>query len=846
MTFNVTLSPENRTDKPTNHPRENSLICAENEKTVTRKELIEAIVTNGRTWSCATLTGKRHTDYFKSLQSIAVDVDNKGEKTLSPEDLIKRAKENGFDVSFIYSTFSDTPEHRKYRAVWILDRVLTDPNAAKTCIETIYNLFPEADNTKDLVRIWFGGKEVLYKTDYILPIEKIDETSLLLKLKGISPSNKSRATKNFRKKNGKALLYTIGESQKSSQFSIDNKLEKYDWKYAVRRSTILQEFLVGEKKIEHPDLYFLATNMSRIKGGEKLYKKSIENNSYINNDKIDIIYYVKNRWEHSPLFPQSFQSLSISHPDYKLHETYKNLLEIRPHHQYSKARVIKPTTTISLEKARIKLDAKLKEALNDEGNNIWVFKLSTGVGKTYQALKLPNVGLFFPTHQLKEEKSNDSQIDHICTPSLPKLPNNIQRQFDSYCKAGLYRKAICYLHTVSEEADGQYFKEDTLLALNNYLTNLESCRNSTEAVYSTHSKGIHTDFTNLDNLIFDEDPLNSLVQIKSCTTKDLRVLAHKLQQKGNNADSQLTKNIADHIKNGIDAFTNNLSPDFQDPESIINILKTDAAIFSLSSKGKIDKESNVYAFLFSQDVKYITAPIDKNDPESDKIIYYITHTPLMEDKKYIILSATANEFIYTKLYGDRVKFVDISNVDLKGQITQFSDKSYSKNSMAKQENNRMKNADKFCTELPLITFKSYKGNFDKPSENLHFWNCSGSNEYLGKDIKVVGTPHINPVVIKLYSKLLGISTNSMDFQFERQKIQHNGIEFNFPTSVNPDIQKLQFHFIEDQLIQSVGRARLVSNDCTVYLFSDYPLPQAKQHSLKETYKYDNNTVKLAA
>ena len=47
---------------------------------------------------------------------------------------------------------------------------------------------------------------------------------------------------------------------------------------------------------------------------------------------------------------------------------------------------------------------------------------------------------------------------------------------------------------------------------------------------------------------------------------------------------------------------------------------------------------------------------------------------------------------------------------------------------------------------------------------------------------------------------------------------------------------IQFYMIESELEQAVGRARLLRCDCTVNLFSDFPLKQAE---LKES-KYDTD------
>ena len=42
-----------------------------------------------------------------------------------------------------------------------------------------------------------------------------------------------------------------------------------------------------------------------------------------------------------------------------------------------------------------------------------------------------------------------------------------------------------------------------------------------------------------------------------------------------------------------------------------------------------------------------------------------------------------------------------------------------------------------------------------------------------------------------------------------------------------EMRNLQLFFIESELEQAVGRARLLREDCTVYVFSNYPCQQAE-------------------
>ena len=60
-----------------------------------------------------------------------------------------------------------------------------------------------------------------------------------------------------------------------------------------------------------------------------------------------------------------------------------------------------------------------------------------------------------------------------------------------------------------------------------------------------------------------------------------------------------------------------------------------------------------------------------------------------------------------------------------------------------------------------------------------------------------------------------------------QEIEYNGCKFCFNTYDNKILRNLQLWFINTELEQAVGRARLLRTDCTVYLYSNLPMKQAE-------------------
>jgi hypothetical protein len=57
-------------------------------------------------------------------------------------------------------------------------------------------------------------------------------------------------------------------------------------------------------------------------------------------------------------------------------------------------------------------------------------------------------------------------------------------------------------------------------------------------------------------------------------------------------------------------------------------------------------------------------------------------------------------------------------------------------------------------------------------------------------------------------------------------LEHNGFRFYFKTFENDDLREIQLQMIESELIQAVGRARVLRNDCIIEVYSNLPLQQA--------------------
>ena len=60
-----------------------------------------------------------------------------------------------------------------------------------------------------------------------------------------------------------------------------------------------------------------------------------------------------------------------------------------------------------------------------------------------------------------------------------------------------------------------------------------------------------------------------------------------------------------------------------------------------------------------------------------------------------------------------------------------------------------------------------------------------------------------------------------------RRIERNGFNFSFMTFKDTLLREIQLYLIESEAEQAVGRASLVSHNCTVHLFSNLPLKECR-------------------
>ena len=136
-------------------------------------------------------------------------------------------------------------------------------------------------------------------------------------------------------------------------------------------------------------------------------------------------------------------------------------------------------------------------------------------------------------------------------------------------------------------------------------------------------------------------------------------------------------------------------------------------------------------------------------------------------------------------------------------------------------------------KLDIITFKMFEGLEEAGclnSAGIHFGNSTGVNSLSGKDLAIIGTPYKADEYYKLLACYLGENVNGKgDKRPALRRVEYQGNSFLITTYRSPLLKEIQLHAIGSELEQCVGRARLLRNDCMVYVFSAFPCEQAGIH-----------------
>lgn len=414
-----------------------------------------------------------------------------------------------------------------------------------------------------------------------------------------------------------------------------------------------------------------------------------------------------------------------------------------------------------------------------------------------------------PTNKLKHEvyeRAEKMGIPLAVSPSLHELEDElpeivwdeIQALYDAG-KSPMFR--VNQAIAEDDPACAGVFKK--------YKKELEEFDRSDGHAITTHRRLTNMDVSQYDLVIIDEDIIYSTV-IPSRETASVRNLI-KLKKKLTPRDllAVKIKKILKQIKTS--EFFN------------LNKTKYDKPYADIKIPVNIPALCSAECFCYRKET-------DQEEDAVENCISFIKNVKFQENKKYIMLSATADKDICEYYLGeDQVEFYNCKEAAFTGVLNQYADKTMSRSFM--DENPDIISRIKQWTGFKhTISFKKFDA---CGTDGLHFGNCAGSDSQKNENIDVIGTPHQPEWIYKLFAFSLGYDVEA---QIKPNAIvTHNGYRFRFTAYEDEILRAIQFYMIESELEQAVGRARLLRCCCTVNLFSNFPLKQAV---LKES-EYDD-------
>jgi hypothetical protein len=757
----------------------------------------------GYTWSGGIFNGPVKNENWLSQSVIGLDFDNK-ESIIYPEDVIKRLEKYTITPQIWYRTFSSTDQLLKFRIMLLLDTKIKDAGHHDVLMRGLKAVFPEAD-PKCFRKggFFFAGTDSQIISTEEIKTSKLTEhlsLELITKEKGrtrsIAPLKASSFLMGGKIGEKGNLLYNNNNKQRNSPNTAGaipegNEQLNIDWNLTRHKVKIIDKFLNGEW-LHHDQLFGLATNLINFKGGRKLMKETMHKyneqgqTEYTDNNfnifpYLSIVYYP----------PLPINEFSKFPEDQHIYDLQTELLN-----QRGKIQVLEAINKIPLKEAEQKLKKHFEYTLKStELDKIHILKLPTAIGKTRLLSSVTTATISFPTNDLKQEVTARMSVPYQMTPNIIRFSDErINKLIDNYYAMGLHQKAVAVLHNIVSGRFTYTVNSEDLSQAIAYLNQLEKCMKSEETVLTTHTRAIHSRFIH-DTLIFDEDPLGSLVQINQVKISDLFAVGLTMQK-----SKQDLTNVINILESA------NKGEIKSSPTLLINL---DELVEKVSESKWAD--SNIFSFFSSS--FFVKDSLDPN------IIHYVNKVDLPKNKKIIILSATVNPNIYKYLFGDRIEVFDVGDVEQKGKIIQHTKRSCSRKGLRKYA----KQISEEVGEKKVITFKSMIREFSNASDEIYFGNCSGYDTLAGKNLVVVGTPHRNNVEYLLLAKVLGIDFKTSDTTMGYKEIEYNGFRFVFNCYDHPELREIQLGLIESDLIQAIGRARTLRTDATVEVYSNFPL-----------------------
>lgn len=830
---------------------------------------IKEVGQNGCTFSPATFSnGSKKIDNFEQMQILVLDFDG----DISFQAVCDRAKQCELSLMAAYDTFS-SKNHDRFRVIFLNDTSVDNIKAAKIYKSALMEIFPEADKTDcDISKMYYGGKELLY-LDESLP--KIDMESVLRNMtyylkKKHGDTNYKKYIKKFAKKhkirlNKKGLLdisavndvteltgtsdddknsqkpiifyKSNGEFLSKSCFQIHSEDDCTNNSVEVKHSKghnwgdsgklediyckcrLFREFKTGAKRLHHHELFGLSTNIIYVETGNNVFKDIlIRYPEYYDPSKLQRWeFYLKYNKE-SKYYPEKCNRF-CAYSDICNHGT--NILSTVKPERGTMERLASYTETYhSIGEVQRDLRKNFERAINASDSRWHIIKAQTAAGKTEAFLDLMensdrNLLVAVPTNKLKrdvEDRARKKGIKLMATPSLDEMkdeiPEHIWEHIEFLRETGQHTKVHPFINRMAEE--------EGINSLKKYLNDQKAFEDHEGNTVTTHRKFLNMDKKTLrkyDAVIIDEDIILSSIIPNQCEIplSVMKEVLKKAEKESGSAYRQLVRKI----------------------KQLLRKIKTDT-LFELpgfewddEDKALEDRKENTDGISALTDIPsfclakhFICRRTDREKNLSEDSVVFLKPYKF-KDIKHIMVSATVDKDICEYCFEKKnVKFYECKQARYVGTLNQYFDKSLSRQYID-QNRDVLKKISKWSGSDYMITFKKYG------IGDMYFGNAIGCDHLKGQDIDVVGTPYQVDFLYKLFPFSLGLEVDE-DAVMKSCLVTRNGYIFRFTTydKKNDILRKFHLWMIESELEQAVGRARLLRCDCTVNLFSNFPLKQA--------------------
>lgn len=825
---------------------------ADNWTEIELKKLAELNGNKGHTIIPAHLQGGTKAENCTEMQILALDFDS----GCTFGEIKNRCDTRGLNITYAYHTFSSTDEQEKFRVIFVLDVPEQDIFIIEVMLNMLIKIFPECDtNCKDLCRMFFGGKELIYYDESArialeqvwLPFLESLDTGTHYRRNVMQFASKLNITMIkdtlcmgrlrdqeviFGKKMDLPVIH-ITAGSKNLPFFIAEGYQlpsgiTYNEKKLEKRRIVLTEGgtncqlyndFVSGIELSYDEKFTTATNLLNINGGRKQF--------------LDIIRQVYgeesfNRWESRLKYMRGYHPKRCSEescPYYHqcIHEnTMIDTLAMDRKVYQGK------TDYVSIDAAASKLKTDLANAFRSCEKGIHLIKAQTGLGKTTAYIDLVRENpknrflVALPTNMLKEEvgrklcTSGVPAADVFITPSVNGnsfFPDKIQKKISEDHMRGIHnntKKHVKeYYEIIKKEAPFELARlEDCEKLLKN------ACDIEERIVVTTHAYFLQLKEETLKKftIIIDEDflMLQGFNRMCSVSINCLKELSEK--------DLGVYSKVADILMKAQEGTYQTMDMGIAEP-------LTEKQLEDLACFGMNDNINDL------KDAKTFVRMKDR-ETGIDIIKYFCP--PVLPKMKYIVLSATFNHKVYSLYFKEKMKVYSYGEqrAAYKGKLIQYTYHSLGRKDLS--EKMEVFDAVKRITgkeKLPVITFKCIEKSrrIDRLNHaGIHFGNSTGVNDLSGLDLAIIGTPYSVDENYKLVACFLGTDVNKIqDKRPSWRRVNYKNDSFLITTYADEILREVQLYSIESELEQCVGRARLLRKGCTVYVFSSFPCEQAQ-------------------